>query len=430
MRRVQRKKTRRVYGYFLLLFIVLCAGGLIVFLWSSDSPLKKVISEFQEEKEEEKAALNSIQITDTENNASENGKSEGDVQTPEDQKTVKPPFDAAQRAEEILNEMTMEEKVGQMFIARCPKADAVQKAAEYHLGGYILFGRDFSEKTKDEVTGTIESYQEAVEIPLLIGVDEEGGTVNRVSTNPKIRAVPFRSPQELYAEGGFDLIQSDTQEKCELLRSLGINLNFAPVCDVSQNPGDFIYKRSFGQDAQQTAEYVKVVVETMDKEGMGSVLKHFPGYGNNEDTHTGISYDDRPYETFQNTDFLPFQAGIDSGADMVLIAHNIVKCMDEQYPASLSSKIHRILREELGFTGVMITDDLAMDGVRKFAGDTETAVLAVQAGNDMLCCTDFEVQIPAVLEAVERGEISEERIDESVLRILELKISLGLIKTV
>ncbi len=417
MRRVQRKKSRRVYGYFLFFFIVLCAGGLAVFLWS-------------EEKREEKAALNSIQITDTEDDAPDNGKSEGDVQTPEDQKTVEQPSDAARQAEEILNEMTMEEKVGQMFIARCPKTDAVQKATEYHLGGYILFGRDFSEKTKDEVTQTIKSYQEAVEIPLLIGVDEEGGTVNRVSINSNMRAVPFESPQELYEKGSYDLIHRDTQEKCELLRSLGINLNFAPVCDVSQNPDDFIYKRSFGQDVKHTAEYVKTVVETMSTEGMGSVLKHFPGYGNNADTHTGISYDDRPYETFQNTDFLPFQAGIDSGADMVLIAHNIVKCMDEQYPASLSSKIHRILREELGFTGVMITDDLAMDGVRKFAGDTETAVLAVQAGNDMLCCTDFEVQIPAVLEAVERGEISEERIDESVLRILELKISLGMIKTV
>lgn len=417
MRKVQRKKAHKVYGYFLFFLIVLCAGGLAVFLWS-------------EEKGEEEAALNSIQVTDTEDGASENDKSEGDIQMPEDEKTVEPSSDAARQAEEILDEMTMEEKVGQMFIARCPKADAIQKASEYHLGGYILFGRDFSEKTKDEVTRTIKSYQEAVEIPLLIGVDEEGGTVNRVSANPKIRAVPFESPQELYEKGGFDLIRSDTQEKCKLLRSLGINLNFAPVCDVSQNSGDFIYKRSFGQDAKHTAEYVKTVVETMNMEGMGSVLKHFPGYGNNADTHTGISYDDRPYETFQNSDFLPFQAGIDSGADMVLIAHNIVNCMDEQYPASLSSKIHRILREELRFTGVMITDDLAMDGVRKFAGDTETAVLAVQAGNDMLCCTDFEVQIPAVLEAVKRGEISKERIDESVLRILELKISLGIIKTV
>ena len=126
--------------------------------------------------------------------------------------------------------MTLEEKVGQMFIARCPEINSVQKVKEYNLGGYILFSRDFSGKTRDEIIQNIQSYQSAAKIPMFIGVDEEGGTVNRVSTNPNLRAVPFWSPQELYAEGGFDLIQSDTQEKCELLNSLGINLNFAPIC--------------------------------------------------------------------------------------------------------------------------------------------------------------------------------------------------------
>lgn len=338
-----------------------------------------------------------------------------------------PSASVTQKAQEILNAMTLEEKVGQMFIARCPEINSVQKIKEYNLGGYILFSRDFSGKTRDEIIQNIQSYQSAAKIPMFIGVDEEGGTVNRISTNPNLRAVPFWSPQELYAEGGFDLIQSDTQEKCELLNSLGINLNFAPICDVSQNPEDFIYDRSFGQNAEQTAAYVHLVVQTMFQEGMGSVLKHFPGYGNNVDTHTGIAYDNRTYETFLNSDFLPFQAGIDSGANMVLVSHNVVSCMDSQTPASLSSQVHKILREELKFTGVIITDDLAMDGVRNFAEDTKIAVQAVKAGNDMLCCTDFEVQIPAILEAVKQGEITEERIDESVLRILELKISLGII---
>ncbi len=333
----------------------------------------------------------------------------------------------AQKAKNILSKMTVEEKVGQMFIARCPETNAVQKVTEFHLGGYILFGRDFSGKEKAEVVQTIQSYQEVSEIPLLIGVDEEGGTVNRVSSNRNLRAEPFRSPQELYAEGGFDLIRSDTQEKCDLLLSLGIHLNFAPVCDVAQSQDDFIWKRSFGQDAEQTAEYVKTVVEVMQDKQVGSVLKHFPGYGNNVDTHTGVAYDNRPYETFQDSDFLPFQAGIDAGASMVLVSHNVVSCMDDRSPASLSPKVHEILREQLGFDGVVITDDLAMDGVREFAGEEETAILAVQAGNDMLCCTDFEVQIPAVLEAVRNGDIAEERVDESVLRILKLKILLGIL---
>lgn len=368
--------------------------------------------------------LLSITVTDAILNTND---SETTDETLENVEPSTSPITVTQKAQEILNEMTLDEKVGQMFIARCPETDGSQKAEEYHLGGYILFGRDFSEKTKDEVIQTIQSYQSAAKIPMFIGVDEEGGTVNRVSTNHNLRAVPFWSSQELYTEGGFDLIQSDTKEKCELLCSLGITLNFAPICDVSQNSDDFIYDRSFGQDAEQTSAYVQLVVQTMSEERMGSVLKHFPGYGDNADTHTGIAYDKRSYETFVNSDFLPFQAGIESGANIVLVSHNVVSCMDSQAPASLSPQVHKILREELGFTGVIITDDLAMDGVRDFAGDTEIAVQAVQAGNDMLCCTDFEIQIPAILEAVNQGRIKEERIDESVLRILELKIALGIL---
>lgn len=402
-----RKRQKKNYKIILplIVLLILCSGIMLSFSWKNG-----------------RASLDesSGSLAETAN--------ETEAESPAAETEPTDPSAAADRkAEGILMGMTLEEKVGQLFIARCPDTDAAQKAAEYKLGGYILFGRDFTEKTKEEVVRAIESYQAAVKIPLCIGVDEEGGTVNRVSRNPNLRGSPFLSPQSLYAEGGFDLIRSDTLEKCELLRSLGINLNFAPVCDVSQEPSDFIYARSFGQNAEQTAAYAQAVVQTMKENGMGSVLKHFPGYGNNADTHTGIAYDSRPLETFLNSDFLPFQAGIDSGADMVLVAHNVVACMDGQAPASLSPRVHEILRNELGFSGVIITDDLAMDGVRDFAGDEETAVLAVQAGNDMLCCTDFEVQIPAVLEAAKKGEISEERIDESVLRILKMKISLGIL---
>lgn len=337
------------------------------------------------------------------------------------------PDPIAARAQELLGGMTLEEKVGQMFIARCPETDAAQLAADYHLGGYILFGRDFKDKTAEQVTTDIQSYQDAAEIPLLIAVDEEGGTVNRVSSNPNLRSSPFRSPQSLYSEGGLELVRSDAQEKCRLLESLGININFAPVCDVSQDPADFIYDRTLGRDAQETSQYVAAVVETMAEEGMGSVLKHFPGYGNNTDTHTGVAYDDRPYDTFLTSDFLPFQAGIAAGADMVLVSHNIVSAMDEASPASLSPEVHRVLREDLGFTGVIVTDDLVMDGVRDFAGDDEAAVLAVQAGNDLLCCTDFQTQVPAVLAAVESGEITEEQIDAAVLRVLTMKLRLGIL---
>ena len=403
-----------------VLLIALCAGALQV--WRAATG---------ELPPGGQASTSDEEAPDASQEAGTSGEAAGAAEEPEGSdaagEQAEEPDPIAARAQELLDGMTLEEKVGQMFIARCPETDAAQLAADYHLGGYILFGRDFKDKTAEQVTADIQSCQDAAEIPLLIAVDEEGGTVNRVSSNPNLRSSPFRSPQALYSEGGLELVRSDAQEKCRLLESLGININFAPVCDVSQDPADFIYDRTLGRDAQETSQYVAAVVETMAEEGMGSVLKHFPGYGNNTDTHTGVAYDDRPYDTFLTSDFLPFQAGIAAGADMVLVSHNIVSAMDEASPASLSPEVHRVLREDLGFTGVIVTDDLVMDGVRDFAGDDEAAVLAVQAGNDLLCCTDFQTQVPAVLAAVESGEITEEQIDAAVLRVLTMKLRLGIL---
>ena len=332
----------------------------------------------------------------------------------------------------LLSDMTLEEKVGQMFFVRCPDVQAAEMVSEYHLGGYLLFGRDFQDSagawlTAEAFTDTIAAYQAAADIPLLIGVDEEGGTVARATRNPNLFAAKRKSPQAVYAQGGMEAILADTRQVNEGLLSYGINVNFAPVADVSTDSADFIYDRAFGQDAAATADYVSQVVAEMDAEGIGSVLKHFPGYGSNTDTHTGVAIDERPYETFVSGDFLPFQAGIDAGADCVLVSHNVVTAMDDALPASLSPAVHRILREELGFTGVILTDDLAMDAVEAYAEDGSAAVLAVLAGNDMIVTTDFTAQIPQVIAAVADGTIDESLVDQAAGRVLGWKYDLGLL---
>ena len=339
-----------------------------------------------------------------------------------------PPADPV---EELLDSMTLAEKVGQVFFVRCPAENAVEDVSAYHLGGYILFGRDTKDKTADALIQTIQSYQDAAAVPLLIGVDEEGGTVVRVSSNPHLRSEKFASPQRLYSLGGMERVVADAREKDVLLDALGFNVNLAPVADVSSNPNDFIYPRAFGQDAPATADYVSAVTAQMTADGMGSVLKHFPGYGNNEDTHTGIAVDERPYEDFVNSDFLPFSAGFKSGGAMtaVLVSHNIVECMDGELPASLSPNVHRILREELGFDGVVMTDDLAMEAVSAYAGDGAVAVMALEAGNDLVLTTDYRTQIPKVIEAVENGTLSEEAINTACRRVLRWKQALGLLKS-
>lgn len=326
-----------------------------------------------------------------------------------------------------LEGMTLAEKVGQMFLVRCPE-NGIEGITEYYVGGYVLFAKDFEGETKTSIKEKIEAYQETSEIPLLISVDEEGGSVVRVSRYSEFRESAFLSPRELYASGGMERIAKDTKEKAELLLSLGINVNLAPVCDISQNKEAFMYARSFGGTWEETADYVATVVKTAKEAGLGSVLKHFPGYGDNADTHKGIVYDTRSYETYTESDFKPFFAGMDAGAGAVMVSHNIVQCMDGEVPASLSPEVHRILREELSFDGVILTDDLYMDAIQDFTGKEAAAVTAVLAGNNMLCCTDFEVQIPAVIAAVADGRISEEQIDASVLRILKWKAELGLLQ--
>ena len=339
-------------------------------------------------------------------------------------------------AEERLNEriasMTLEEKVGQLFFVRCPETGTAEDVKSYHLGGLLLFSRDYKDAngnylTKDAFTAAVQSYQDAADIPLLIGSDEEGGTVTRASRNGNLFSSPLASPQELYASLGMDGLLSTVLSYNQTLREIGVNVNFAPVCDVSIDRSDFIYARSFGKDAQTTADYIAKVVPAYADAGVACVLKHFPGYGNNADTHTGIAVDERSYETFETSDFLPFSAGIAAGAPFVLVSHNIVNCMDASLPASLSPKVHEILRGTLGFDGVVVTDDLAMDAVKAYAQDGRVAVLALQAGNDMIVTTDYRTQIPQVIDAVRSGGIDEREIDAHVYRVLHEKQALGLI---
>ena len=260
-----------------------------------------------------------------------------------------------------------------------------------------------------------------------MAADEEGGPINRLSLNSNLRSDPFPAGKTLYANGGWDSVISDTEEKAELLKSLGINTNLAPVADVPLSSKNYIYNRCFSLDAKLTAEYIKKVVTVMEQKHFGSTLKHFPGYGGSVDTHKNMGYDSRSYSAFENGDFLPFIAGIQAGADAVMVSHNIVKCMDDKNPASLSAKVHQILRETLGFEGVVISDDLGMNAITLFTNGKNPAVAAVLAGNDFIAYADYKNSISAIVKAVQNGTISESRLDASVLRILNWKRELGLI---
>ncbi len=324
-----------------------------------------------------------------------------------------------------LKELSLDEKIGQILLVRYPDSDAkaIEALKKYHFGGYVFFERDFKDKTETQVKTMIENVQKNANIPLLTATDEEGGKVTRVSSNPNLVSEKFKSPKELYQTGGFDLIKEDTINKSKVLKNLGLNLNLAPVVDVSTNPADYMYDRTLGEDTTKTESYAKAVIEASKNTGVSYTLKHFPGYGNNNDTHTGTVLDQRPYDDIIAFDIPPFKAGIDAGAEAILVSHNTIENIDNTLPASLSPSVHNLLRNELDFTGIIITDDLAM-GATSSIDDVE--LKAILAGNDLIITTDYEESVNTIKAGLLDGTISENQIDKLAFRVIAWKYYKGL----
>lgn len=331
--------------------------------------------------------------------------------------------DIDNRALKLLNSMTLKEKIGQLLLIRTPKIDKIDTIKKYNPAGYILFQRDIKNKTKEELINEISLFQETANIPMFIAIDEEGGTVSRLSTNKNIVKDPFLSPQELYKKGGFEKIREDAIIKINLLKELGINMNLAPVADISTDPTSFIYERSFGKNKNETAKYIETVLKTQSND-VSYVLKHFPGYSNNLDTHKGLAIDNRPYKIIKNNDFLPFKVGIKNGANAIMVSHNIITSIDNK-PATLSRNIHNILRNELNFNGIIITDDMSMGAIKKY--NTNTPYIdSVLAGNNVIIVTDYIDAYEEIYNAVIEDKITEELISKLVLKTLQFKLNLNL----
>ena len=335
------------------------------------------------------------------------------------------------RAKEIVSGMSLYEKVNQMMIVKMPEKRIVDIAKKNRYGGYILFGYNFQNTKKSTMIKTIKKCQKVSKINMLMCVDEEGGTVVRASLYRHFRKSRFRSPRQVYRSGGYKGIARDTKTKDKFLKSIGLNCNFAPVADVPYKSSNFIYQRGFSKSAAGTSKFIAITIKQMKKDKVVSCMKHFPGYGGNGDTHGQIIRDKRPKSTFKKRDLRPFQKGVDKGADMIMVSHIIVNAFDRKRPASLSKNVHKYLRHEMGFEGVIICDGLGMEGVRKFVGGNtaKAAVKAVQAGNDMLCVTSSRVDCQrAIRKAVKDGKISRKQIDRSVTRIIKMKLKRGIIK--
>ncbi|MEW5539931.1 glycoside hydrolase family 3 N-terminal domain-containing protein [Streptomyces cyaneofuscatus] len=358
------------------------------------------------------------------------------------------------RLRRIIAGMSLEEKVGQLFVMRVyghsatdpDQADidanlkeiGVRAAAElvstYHVGGIIYFSWAHNTRDPHQIAALSNGIQQAAlgersRVPLLISTDQEHGIVCRVGEP----ATLLPGAMALGAGGS----RSDTRRAAYIagaeLAALGINQNYAPDADVNVNPANpVIGVRSFGSDPQAVAELVAAQVKGYQGAGVAATAKHFPGHGDTStDSHTGLPVIEHTRQEWEELDAAPFRAAIRARIDSIMTAHIVVPALDpSEDPATLSRPILTgILREELGYDGVVVTDSLGMEGVRTKYGDDRVPVLALLAGVDQLLNPpNLSVAWNAVLEAVRGGEISEARVEESVLRILRLKSKLGLFR--
>lgn len=331
------------------------------------------------------------------------------------------------------SEMPIEDKVAGLFIVTpesitgvttaTQAGDGTQEALnQYAVGGMIYFGQNIL--NKEQITEMLTSTNSKSKYPIFLAVDEEGGDVSRVANS----SVEVTKVDDMAAIGaGGDASQAFTAGETigSYLKEIGFNLDFAPVADVTlEGTESALGNRAFGSDPQAVGEMVSNVVGGIEGTGVSACLKHFPGLGSTtDDTHEGRVEIAKTIEELRAADFVPFSAGIEAGADFVMVSHATATAIDDELPSSLSSKvITDTLRGELGFEGVVITDALDMTAITEYYTSEEAAVMALQAGADMLLMPeDFEAAYNAVLAAVQDGTISEERINESLDRIYRVK---------
>ena len=318
-----------------------------------------------------------------------------------------------------LKKMSINEKISELLLVKYQ--DNIDSIINKYPFGGLVFDKDFfANKVKEDVINKMVSLNSKSIIPLLFGVNEEGGEYVPVSHNKNLSNSPFLSASALYKEGGFPLIKDDTIKKSDMLYKLGINLNFAPVVDISDKD-TFMYERTLKEDVNKTSDYAKTVINASKNTGVSYVLKHFPGYSNNIDTGTWISIDNRTLEEV-NEDIKPFNEGIKNGAEAVLVSNAIVKVIDSNNPASLSLNIHNMLRDDLKFTGVIIMDsrDEALSNIsRKY-------LKALVNGNDLIITDNYDDAINEIGNALINNSISEELINYHVFRILAFKYYKGM----
>ncbi|WP_419741723.1 beta-N-acetylhexosaminidase [Paraclostridium dentum] len=326
-----------------------------------------------------------------------------------------------------INEMTLDEKIGQMVLSGFNGTDFNGELDtlinDLKVGGVILFSRNIEDSNQlKKLNLDIEEANK--NIPVFISIDEEGGRVNRLAKNIK----RFESAKSIGDKGDIKYAYENGKEIGKTLKTYKINMNFAPVLDIySNSKNTVIGDRAFGNNEKIVETMGIATMQGLKDEDVIPVIKHFPGHGDTEvDSHIGLPVVEKSIDQLYDFELVPFKKAIESGADAVMVSHILMKQIDDKNPATLSyNLITRILRNDMEFSNVIITDDMCMKAITNRLSVEEASIKSIKAGSDIILIGSDIGKTKSVIEkiklAVERNEISEKRIDESVYRILKLK---------
>ena len=438
-RRQRRIRNQRIAIISLILFIIVLVAVVIggIFIINNRIEIKKQQQEIEEqltqiETEQETSA--EVVVEEAEGSTDESTGADGETMTEESdaqQQYTEEVLDDV--VEAVISEMTLEEKVAGLFIVT-PEAitgvdtavqagDGTKKALEkYPVGGLIYFAKNI--QSEDQIKKMVENSVSYCKYPMFIAVEEEGGEVSRLAEKLKLDNVGDM------ADIG---VTGDNTKAYEAMKTIGtymsgygFNLNFAPVADVLTNEKNAsIGDRAFGSDASVVAGMVISSVQGLEEAGVTACVKHFPGLGDaSEDTHNGLAVVDKSLEELKQAELIPFISAIENDANMIMIGHvSLPQVVGDNTPATMSKEvISELLRSELGFNGVVITDAMNMGAITEYYGSDEAAIRAFKAGADMvLMPEDFEMAYEGVVAAVKDGTISEDRINNSLKRVFRIK---------
>ena len=433
MNRRDRRRKRRVrnqiisYIVAVLLLAGLVTGGFFGVRNISNAMEEKKQQEESRAQEESQAQAEAEEQTGTETETA--GEAATETESVQTQEEI-----LEELVESCVANMSLEDKVAGLFFITPEQLTGVGTAIQagegtqealkkYPVGGLVYFAKNI--QSEEQLTEMLSKTAGYATYPLFLGVDEEGGTVARVADQLKLANVGPMA--DIGAGGDPNAAYAAGQTIGSYLKGYGFNLDFAPVADVLTNPDNKVIKdRAFGSDAAVVSQMVASAVQGLQDTGVSACIKHFPGHGDTSgDSHEGAVETDRTAEEMQGTEFLPFQAGIDAGTAMVMVGHISAPALadGDATPASINEKIiSGVLRNQLGYEGIVITDAMNMSAISEYYTADEAAVKALKAGADMILMPeDFVTAYEGVVNAVKDGTIDENRINDSLKRVYRVK---------